>query len=102
MILNKLDFNSQVHFVYDDVEYDMLHDSFGGLKIVNDKLLKKKTKKFQERFSKFVCEKDALIDKLNESNKLVEKYKNFIHQMLHSHAFVYHAFLFMHCLYFEA
>ena len=54
-----------MHFVYDDVEYDILHDSFGGLKIVNDKLLKKKTKKFQEKFSKFVCEKDALTDKLN-------------------------------------
>ena len=68
-----------MHFVYVDVEYDILHDSFGGLKIVNDKLLKKKTKKFQEKFSKFVCEKDALTDKLNECNKLVEKYKNFIH-----------------------
>ena len=87
-----------MHFVYDDVEYDMLNDSFDGLKIVNDKLLKKKTKKFQEKFSKFVCEKDALTDKLNESNKLVEKYKNFIRLMLHSHAFVHHAFLLMLCL----
>lgn len=65
-----------MHFVYDDVEYDMLHDSFGCLKIVNDKILKKKTKKFQEKFSKFVCEKDALTNKLNESDKLVENYEN--------------------------
>lgn len=65
-----------MHFVYDDVEYDMLHESFGVLKIVNDKILKKKTRKFQEKFSKFVCEKDALTNKLNESNKLVENYNS--------------------------
>lgn len=65
-----------MHFVYDDVEYDMLHESFGVLKIVNDKILKKKTRKFQEKFSKFVCEKDALTNKLNESNKFVENYKS--------------------------
>ena len=54
---------------------DMLHDSLGAVKIVHDKLLKKKAKKFHEKFSKFICEKDDLIAKLNESNKLVEKYK---------------------------
>ena len=47
----------------------------GVVKIPNVKLLKKKSKKFQENLSKFICEKDDLIAKLNESNKLVEKYK---------------------------
>ena len=42
---------------------------------VVDKLLKKRAKKFQKNLSKLVCEKDDLIAKLNESNKLVEKYK---------------------------
>ena len=54
---------------------DMLHDSLGVVKISNVKLLKKKSKKFHENLSKFICEKDDLIAKLNESNKLVEKYK---------------------------
>ena len=43
--------------------------------IVNAKLLKKNAKNCQEKFSKFVCEKDALTAKLDKSNKLVEKYK---------------------------
>ena len=51
---------------------DMLLESMG----VVDKLLKKGAKKFQKNLSKLVCEKDDLISKLNESNKLVEKYKN--------------------------
>ena len=55
---------------------DMLHESLGVVKIPNDKLLKKKAnKKFHENLSKFICEKDVLIAKLNESNKLVEKNK---------------------------
>ena len=54
---------------------DMLHDSLGGVKILNVKLLKKKTKKFHENFNKFICEKDDLIANLNESNKLIQKYK---------------------------
>ena len=54
---------------------DMLHDSLGVVKIPNVKLLKKKSKKFHEVLSKFVGENDDLIAKLNESNKLVEKYK---------------------------
>ena len=54
---------------------DMLHDSLGVVKIPNVKLLKKKSKKFRENLSKFICEKDDLIAKLNQSNKLVEKYK---------------------------
>ena len=39
------------------------------------KLLKKKAKKFNKDLSKLFCENDDLIAKLNESNKLVEKYK---------------------------
>ena len=50
---------------------DMLLESMG----VVAKLLKKWAKKFQKNLSKLVCEKDDLIAKLNESNKLVEKYK---------------------------
>ena len=57
---------------------DMLHESMGVVNIPNVKLLKKKTKKFHETLSKFICEKDDLIAKLNESNKLVEKYKKFV------------------------
>ena len=61
--------------VYPHACDDMLHDSLGVVKIPNVKLLKKKSKKFHENLSKFICEKDDLIAKLNESNKLVEKYK---------------------------
>ena len=50
---------------------DMLLDSLSVVDIPNIKLLKKKAKKFHENFSKFICEKDDLIAKLNESNKLV-------------------------------
>jgi len=50
---------------------DMLLESMS----VVDKLLKKGAKKFHKNLSKFRCEKDDLIAKLNESNKLVEKYK---------------------------
>ena len=50
---------------------DMLLESMG----VVDKLLKKGAKKFHKNLSKFRCENDDLIAKLNESNKLVEKYK---------------------------
>ena len=53
----------------------MLHDSLGVVNIPNVKLLKKKANKFQKNFSKFICENDDLIAKLNESNKLVEKCK---------------------------
>ena len=54
---------------------DMLHESLGIVDIPNIKLLKKKTKKCHKNLSKFVCEKNDLIAMLNESNKLVEKYK---------------------------
>ena len=56
-----------------------LHKSIGVVvDIQNVKLLKNKAKKFHENFSKFICEKDDLIAKLNESNKLVEKYKKLV------------------------
>ena len=55
---------------------DMLLEFIGVVDVPNVKLLKKKAKKFHENFSKFIYEKDDLIAKLNESNKLVEKYKN--------------------------
>ena len=54
---------------------DMLLESMGIVNIPNIKLLKKKTKKFNKDLSKLFCENDNLIAKLNESNKLVEKYK---------------------------
>ena len=54
---------------------DMLHESLDVVGIPNVKLLKKKAKKVHENLSKFFCEKDDLIAKLNGSNKLVEKYK---------------------------
>ena len=52
-----------------------LHESMGVVNISNVKLLKKKAKKFHKNLSKFRCENDDLIAKLNESNNLVEKYK---------------------------
>ena len=54
----------------------MLHESMGVVDIPNIKILKKDAKKFQKKLSKLFCENDDLIAKLNESNKLVEKYKN--------------------------
>ena len=53
----------------------MLHQSLGVVDLLNIKLLKKGAKKFHKNLSKFHCENDDLIAKLNESNKLVEKYK---------------------------
>ena len=62
---------------------DMLHESMVVVvDIQNAKPLKKKAKKFRENFSKFICEKDDLIAKLNESNKLVEKYKKLVEHSL--------------------
>ena len=49
----------------------MLHESIGVFDIPNIKLLKKYAKKFYKNLSKFHCENDDLITKLNESNKLV-------------------------------
>ena len=53
----------------------MLHESLGVIDISNIKLWKKKANKFHKNLSKLFCEKDDLIANLNESNKLVEKYK---------------------------
>ena len=57
---------------------DMLLESIGVVEIPNDKLLKKKAKKFHKNLSKFICENDDLIDKLNESNKLDETIRNLL------------------------
>ena len=56
----------------------MLHESLGVVDIPNIKLLKKNAKKFHKNLRKLFCEKDDLIVKLNESNKLVEKYKKLV------------------------
>ena len=61
---------------------DILHESMGVVDIQNFKLLKKKAKKFHENFCKFIYEKDDLIAKLNESNKLVVKYKKLAERSL--------------------
>ena len=57
---------------------DMLLESIGVVEIPNDKLLKKKAKKFHKNLSKFICENNDLIDKLNESNKLDENIRNLL------------------------
>ena len=54
---------------------DMLLVLLGVVDITNTKLLKKEAKKFHKNLSKFIGENDDLVAKLNESNKLVEKYK---------------------------
>nr|XP_023879536.1 cylicin-2-like [Quercus suber] len=50
--------------------------------IPNVKLFKKKAKKFHENLSKFICENDNLIAKLNKSTKLVEKNKKLVEHSL--------------------
>ena len=60
----------------------MLHESLGVVDIPNIKLFKKNAKKFQKNLSKLFCENDDLIAKLNESNKLVEKYKKLVENSL--------------------
>ena len=62
----------------------MLHDSMCVIDIPNIKLLKKDAKKFQKNLSKLFCENDDLIAKLNEANKLVEKYKKLAKNSLKS------------------
>ena len=54
----------------------ILHESLDAVDIPNIQFIKKNAKKFNKDLSKLFCEKDELIAKLNESNKLVEKYKN--------------------------
>ena len=63
---------------------DMLLESLDVVDIPNIKLLKKKAKKFNKNLSKLFCENNDLIAKLNESNKLVEKYKNLLKILLKS------------------
>ena len=46
------------------------------------KLLKKKARKFNKDLSKLFYENDDLIAKLNESNKLVDKYKKLVESSL--------------------
>ena len=53
----------------------MLHEYLDVVNIPNIKLLKKKDTKFNKDLSKLFCENDDLIAKLNDANKLVEKYK---------------------------
>ena len=53
----------------------MLHESLGVVDIPNIKLLRKNAMKFHKDLSKLFYENDDLIAKLNESNKLVGKYK---------------------------
>ena len=53
----------------------MLLESMGVVEIPNEKILKKEAKKFHKNLSEFIRENDDLIAKLNESKKLVEKYK---------------------------
>ena len=60
----------------------MLHESLGVVDIPNNKLLKKKAMKFKKNLSKLFCENNDLIVKLNESNKLVEKYKKLVENSL--------------------
>ena len=60
----------------------MLLESLGVVDIPNIKLFKKNAKKFHKDLSKLFCDKDDLIAKLNESNKLVEKYKKLVENSL--------------------
>ena len=60
----------------------ILHEFLGVLDIPNIKLLKKKAKEFHKNLSKLFCEKDDLIAKLNESNKLVENFKKLVENSL--------------------
>ena len=60
----------------------MLHESLDVVDIPNIKPLTKKAKKFNKDLSKLFCEKNDLIAKLNESNKLVKKYKKFAQNSL--------------------
>ena len=59
-----------------------LHEFMGVVDIPNIKLLKKKGMKFHKNLSKYCCEKDDLIAKLNKSNKLVETYKKLVENSL--------------------
>ena len=61
---------------------DILLESMGVVEIPNDKIFKKEAKKFRKNLSKFICENDDLIAKLNDYNKFVEKYKKLVENSL--------------------
>ena len=63
---------------------NVLYASMGVVDIPNIKLLKKKAKKFSKDLNKLFCEKDELIAKLNESNKLVKNIRNLLKILLKS------------------
>ena len=66
-------------------DYDaMLHESLGVVDIPNDKLLKKKAKKFHKDLSKLFCENDDLIAKLNESNNWLNSIRSSLKIILKS------------------
>ena len=60
----------------------ILHESLDAVDIPNIQFIKKNAKKFQKNLNKLFCENDDLIAKLNESNKLVEKYKKLVENSL--------------------
>ena len=62
----------------------MLHESLSVVDISNIKLLKKDTKKFHKNLSKFRCENDDLIAKLNESNNWLKSIRSSLKILLTS------------------
>ena len=79
-------------FVYENASmsvypYDcdaMLHESLGVVDISNIKLLKKEAKKFHKNLSKFRCENDDLIAKLNGSNNWLKSIRSSLKILLES------------------
>ena len=63
---------------------DMLHESMGVVDIHNIKLLKKEVKKFHKNLSKFRCENDDLIAKLNGSNNWLKSIRSSLKILLES------------------
>ena len=63
---------------------DMLHEYMSVVDIPNIKLLKKKTKKFHKNLSKFRCENDDLIAKLNGSNNWLKSIRSSLKILLES------------------
>ena len=62
----------------------MLHESLSVIDISNIKLLKKDTKKFHKNLSKFRCENDDLIAKLNGSNNWLKSIRSSLKILLES------------------
>ena len=63
---------------------DMLLESIGVVEIPNDKLLKKKAKKFQKNLSKLFCEKDDLIAKIMKPTNWLKNIRNLLKILLKS------------------